>query len=195
VVKLFFWEFFINDFAQNVHQQFLPLLNPRRGISLHDQINRRRAFRETAVATEETNAFDSLAFRLFERAQNIFRFAARRERDQHVAFFAEAVDLPRENFVRVIIVAHGSHEFAVGRERDGRIWTAVFLEPAEKFRGEVRGVRRAAAIAADEQFFARSQAGQNQFRRAVQRFFQTRQSAKRRDGIFNRLLQMRHVCN
>jgi hypothetical protein len=72
---------------------------------------------------------------------------------------------------------------------------AVFRKPAEKFRGQVRGVRRAAAVAADEKFFAGSQAIQNYFCRAVQRFFQSRQSAKRRDGIFNRLLQMRHACS
>jgi len=56
----------------------------------------------------------------------------------------------------------------------------------------MRGVGRAATVAANEQFFAGSQAGQNHFRRAVQWFFQSRQPAKRRYGIFNRLLQMRH---
>ena len=57
----------------------------------------------------------------------------------------------------------------------------------------MRGVRRAAAVAADEQLVAGSQAGQNHFCRAIQGFFQSRQSAKRRDGIVNRLLQVCHA--
>ena len=78
-------------------------------------------------------------------------------------FSAEAPDLPRENFVRVIIVADGGHELAVGRERNGRIRPAVVHKAAEKFRGEMRGVRRAAAVAADEQLVAGSQAGAGPF--------------------------------
>jgi hypothetical protein len=101
--------------------------------------------------------------------------------------------LPRKDFVGVIIVADGGHEFAVGRERDGRIRPAVTHEPAEKLRGEVRGIRRAAAVAADKQLVAGGQAGQDHLRRAIQRFFQSRQSAKRRDGLVNRLLQMCHA--
>jgi len=98
-----------------VHEQLLPFLNPRRGSSFYNQINRCGAFCEAAVATEEADAFDSPALCLFEGAQNIFRFAARGERDKHVAFLAEAVDLPRENFIRVIVIAYGGHELAVGR--------------------------------------------------------------------------------
>jgi cytochrome c5 len=57
----------------------------------------------------------------------------------------------------------------------------------------MRGVGRAAAVAAHQQLVAGGQAEENHFRRAAQRFIQARQSAKRRDGIFNRTLQLCHA--
>jgi len=164
-----------------MEQEFLSFLTPRGVVTRHQQIECGCAFRETAIAAEETDAFNPLAFRLFERAQNAFGFAAGGERDEQVSFLAQAPDLSRKNFIGVVIIANSGHEFAVGGERNGRIGPAILAIAAEEFRGQMRGIGRAAAVAAHEQFVAGGQAGQDHFRRAIQRFIQARQSAKRRD--------------
>jgi len=170
-----FRQLFLDHFAKHVEEQFVAFLNPRGVITGHEQIERGHAFRKAAIPAEETDAFDAPAPGLLQRAQNIFRLAAGGEGDDQIARLGQAPDLARENFVGAVVVAHGGHQFAIGRERNGRIWPAVGDEAAEKFRGQVRGVGRAAAIAADEQLVAGGQAGQNHFCRAIQRFIQTRQ--------------------
>ena len=110
------WQLLVRHFAQNVEQNRLRFLDSRRVVAGDEQINRRRAIREAAVASEKADAFDALALRLFQSAQNVFRFAAGGECYEHVAFLAKTPDLPRENFVGAVIIAHGGHELAVGRE-------------------------------------------------------------------------------
>ncbi len=56
----------------------------------------------------------------------------------------------------------------------------------------MRGVGRAAAAAAEQQFEAGGQAAQNHLGRAVQRLFQSRQTAERGDGILNCALERGH---
>ena len=186
-------KFFLHHFTERVVENFLAFLNPRRDGAGHSQINRRNAFRETAVAAEERDALDACALRLFECADDVFGFAARRDDDEHVTFFRKTPDLARENFVGMIIVAHGGHELAVRGERDGGVGPTFFAEAAETFRGQMRGVRRAAAIAAGEQFVAGGQAARQDLRRAAQRFLQRREAAGRGDGFFNGALQVAHA--
>src|SRR5208283_159445 len=59
-------QFFLDPFAQHVEEQFLTFLDARCHSARHQQIERRRAFGESAIATEEANAFDAFAFGLFE---------------------------------------------------------------------------------------------------------------------------------
>ena len=93
----------------------------------------------------------------------------------------------------MIVVAHGGDELAVGRQRNRWIRPSVALETAEKFRCQMRGVRRAAAIAANQQLVAAEQRAQHQQRRAIQRLLQRGQIAKRGDGFFDGALQMTHA--
>ena len=114
-----------------MEQNFLRLLNPSRHGAGHDQVNRRHALREAAVAAEDGDAFNALAPGLFQRAEDVLGFAARSEGDEDVAFFRQAPDLARKDFVRVIIVADGRHELAVGRERDRGIRPAFLAEKGD----------------------------------------------------------------
>ena len=191
---LFLRQFFFHHFAEDVEEQLLRFLNPRRQIfpARSNQswprpfVNPPSRPRKQMLSTPLRLASSSarkifLDLPLVVIAMSTSPFSAR----------------PRTWRAKIssalIIVADRGHELAVGREGDGRIRPAVFAKAAEKFRGQMRGIRRTAAVAADQQFFAGSQTIQNQFCRAVQRLFQSRQSAKCRDGLVNRLLQMRHA--
>ena len=80
-----------------------------------------------------------------------------------VAVFAIAPNLAGEYFIRVIIVAHGGHELAIGRQRDGGEWTAIFFESAKELGGKMGGIGGAAAVAAHQQLVAAGQAAQDHF--------------------------------
>ena len=95
----------------------------------------------------------------------------------------------------MIIIAHGGQEFAIGGQRNRRIWPALIFEPAQKFRGQVCRVRRAAAVAANQQFFTGNQAVREQVNRALERFLQRGKAAQGDDGFFNGPLQVTHGGN
>jgi peroxiredoxin len=69
---LFLRQLGVHHFAQNVVKQFLRFLDSRCVAAGYQQINGRHVLREAAVASQETNAFDSPAFCLFQCAQDIF---------------------------------------------------------------------------------------------------------------------------
>lgn len=96
-------------------EQLLRFLDSRRHISRHEEINRGNSLREPSVTAQKANALETLALAFFEGAQNIFRFTAGGQRYESVALFAQAPDLPRKNFVGVIVIANRCHVFAVGR--------------------------------------------------------------------------------
>ena len=77
--------------------------------------------------------------------------------------FSEGLNLTREDILKNIVIPDRSEQTAIGNQRDGWIGAAVILKTAGKFRGDVRTIRRAPAIAAEEQFSTRLQARENQF--------------------------------
>ena len=107
---------------------------------------------------------------------------------------AEPPDLPGENFVSVIIIADGGHEFAISGKRNSRIRAPVVTESAEKLRGEMRRIRSTAAVAAKEELMAGGETAQNQGRRLIERLFHLSEGAGSSYAILNSALEQRHVA-
>ena len=68
---LLFRQLEINRLTQNVEEQFLALLNARRGRARRQQVKRGHPFGKTAVASQETNALHPLPVGLLQRAQHV----------------------------------------------------------------------------------------------------------------------------
>ena len=77
----------------------------------------------------------------------------------NVAGRPERLDLASEHVVVGGVVGDRCEHRRVGRQRDGRPWTAVDSHPVHELGSEVLSVGRAAAVAADQQLSALLEAG------------------------------------
>src|SRR5260370_6973823 len=92
-----------------------------------------------------------------DRPQDVRRTSRGRDRDQHVAGTAETEDLPFEYPVVAIIVADCGQHRAVGRQRDGRAWRPIIIEPRQHLAGQVLRIARTAAVARQKKLAAAAQ--------------------------------------
>ena len=176
-----------------MEEQFVAFLDARGGGARHQQIKRGDAIGEAAVAAKETNAFS-----LFRLASSSARSTLRDlplvvKAISRSPLLAEAPDLAREDFIGVVVVADGGHEFAVGGEGDGGIGPAVVAVAAEELGGQMGGVGSAAAIAAHQQFVAGGETPHDQLCGPVQRFLQGAQGASGLDRVVDSALQQCHA--
>ena len=96
--------------------------------------------------------------RCAQRRQNVRRTAGGRQRQQHVAAPAEALDLAREHLLEAVIVGDRGQRRGVGGQRDRGVAGPILLVAADDFGGDMLGVGGAAAIADDQELVGRSAA-------------------------------------
>ena len=61
----------LHDFTQHMDENFVHLLDARSAVAGCKEIKRGVAFGESAVASEQTDAFDTLTFCFFQRASDV----------------------------------------------------------------------------------------------------------------------------
>jgi hypothetical protein len=137
-----------------VQNKFVRLLNSRSRIARDDKIDIGDAGAGAAVASEKRDCFQFSLVRFFERASDILRLAAGRDRDQDIVVLSESPDLSRENFIESVIVSCGSDETSALRQVESGIRPSIFCESARELGAKVGGVRRAAAVATGKNFVA-----------------------------------------
>ena len=93
-----------------------------------------------------------------QRRQNVRGTSRGRQREQQVAATAEACDLAGKDLFEPVIVGDRRQRRGIGGQRDRGISRPILLVAADDFGRYVLGVRRAAAIAGDQNFMAGTQA-------------------------------------
>ena len=88
----------------------------------------------------------------FRRQDDIARTPARADRDEHVAWASQCLDLSREDAVEPDIVREGRQKRRVGSEGDGRERWAIdtLIQAANELGRHVLAVGRATAVATKE---------------------------------------------
>lgn len=173
----------VDAFAEVVDQEEVGFLAGGAAFAWHDELAGGEAPGFTTAATEEGDGLEAEFLRLGERGEDVAGVAARSERDDEVAGLGEAGDLAGEDVVVAVVVADAGEERAVAVERDGRERAAILLVAADEFGGEMLGLGRAAAVAADKEFVAALEAGENQVAGAIDRGTQAGEGLKRADGF------------
>ena len=172
-----------------MEEDLVGFLNVHGGRNRHDQGDVGQGRRGAAIAAEQRNAVQTLRPGHRQRSQDIRRVPARGENHQDVAFLAEACHLPREHFLKGVVVRRGREEGRVARQIQRGEGPAVFVESAEQFRGEVPAFRRAAAIAATQNLAARGEGLRHQGRGGSNRFLQPAQASDGLEAVVDELLK------
>ena len=82
----------------------MRLLNPRGRMAFHDEVYTGNVYSRPAIASEQCNRFQLATSRFFDRAPDVFRFAAGADRDQNVAIISKCAHLAGKNFVEAVII-------------------------------------------------------------------------------------------
>src|SRR3981081_3466354 len=114
----------------------------------HDQIDRGDSPTLTSIAPKYPNRMKVQSFRSFEGATYVLRVSTGRERDEDISRCSKSEHLPRKDFIEGIVVGRRSQHRPVGRQADSRKRAPIIDEPARDFGGQMRAIRRAAAVTA-----------------------------------------------
>lgn len=162
-----------------MEQEFLRFLYARGIRSGDDHFDVGRTLGEAAVATEQRDGDHAATPRLFEGGQNVAGLARTGNADEHITALPEAVHLTGERVGKVVVIADRGEQAAIDPEGHGGIGPAITDEPADEFGRDVRGIRGAAAIAAEQKFAARGKSGHHGIGGTQQRLFQRAQRIER----------------
>src|SRR5207248_225322 len=149
-------ERFLDEEEERVVARELDLLDPRgvlRGRE-EDEVRERREL--PAVAAAEEDDPHPRRARGLEGADHVRRGAGGADPDEDVVLRAERLDLAREDLLVAEVVAARREQRGVRRERDRRQRAprGRLAEADDQLRRDVLRVRRAAAVAADEDLAA-----------------------------------------
>lgn len=152
----------------------------------NDQLTRGEAPGPAATATEQREAFQSERIRLLQGGDDVGGVAARAQRDEEIAGLGQTAELAGKNLLVAKIVADAGDERGVGGKRDGWQGATRPCVAADEFGGEMAGLGRAAAVAADEQLSATVERGDNHLACAIDGGANRVQRLKRAHGLGKR---------
>jgi hypothetical protein len=139
-----------NFLAEQMPQQTVHFLNARSGLAGNGDQQIHRAAQLAAGFAGERRGENAVRFRLLHGSENIRAVPGCREGQRQIARASQRFDLAREDPVVAEIVAASGQRRGIGGERQSRQRAAVFRKADGQFGGEVLRVRRAAAIAEEE---------------------------------------------
>jgi len=137
-----------------VAEQDVALLNARSIVGRHAQTNINKGFEFAAGTPGEGGGVHARFFGESDSVKDIGGIAAGGDSDGHVAGAAESFDLAGEDAAEAVIVGDGGDGGKIcGQGERGKSGT-IKGEAANEFRGDVLGVRGAAAITEEENLVA-----------------------------------------
>src|SRR5581483_5121787 len=157
----------VNQLAKMVDQKEVRLLCGASARARDNELAGGRTLGLAAAAPEQGQAVEAEPFRLGQDGKNAGRVAAGSEDDQQIAGLGQAGELAGKHAIVPKIIGDAGEERAVGGEGDGGKGAAASGIAADQFGGKMLRLRRAAAVAAGEEFPAGAQGGQNHLAGAV----------------------------
>jgi hypothetical protein len=143
----------------------MDLLDPRGRIARYVDVHVSRVGGRTTIPPGHRNRAQAARPRGFERLDHARRAAAGRDAERDIARAAQRLDLPDEHAIKAVVVGHRRQDARIRRQRDCGDGGAFALEPVHQLRRHVLRIRRAPAVAKNQQLPAPRLRFANQFRR------------------------------
>ena len=118
----------------------MGFLNARRPVSRHAKVNivleQHLADQATPLAGQRNDPHVRFVSRL-DRFNDIGRVAGGGDSQQHITGMAQAANLSGKNLVERVVIANGSQDLAICRQRDGGQFLALGFETTDQFGSKV----------------------------------------------------------
>ncbi len=154
----------LHKFADNMSDHDVAFLDTRRVGGGHVQEDLRVILHPAAGLAGHGDDVHAHLLGHFEGIEDVLGVAGGGDAHDDVAGFGGAAQKAREDKVVAVVVAHGGEVGGVAMEGFGVERRPVEVEAAGEFGGEVLGVGRTAAVAAEVDFSAAAQGGSDEVR-------------------------------
>jgi hypothetical protein len=119
-----------------------------------DDVDIRESFHRSSAIACVAHGVDAHVTGKLEGLDTVLRVSAGGDREQHITFETERLDLPLEHIVVAVIIPDRGKDAAIGREGDRAEGGAVYGQTGDEFGDEMLRVGGGASVAADHQFAA-----------------------------------------
>ncbi len=147
-------EFLLDNFGEDVAEQDVAFLNARSIVRRHAQTNINKGFEFAAGTPGEGEGVHAHFPGDRDGVKDVGGIAAGGNGDSDVAGAAEGLDLARKDPAEAVIIGNGGDGGKICGQGERGKGGPIKGEAADEFRGDVLGVRSAAAIPEEENFVA-----------------------------------------
>jgi len=144
----------LDDHAEDVLKGKVRLLDIHRYVGRDDDVDVRESLHRSSAISGIAHGVDAHVTCKLEGFDTVLRVATGGDREQHITFEAERLDLPLEYIVVAVIIPDRGKDAAIGRECDCAQGGAIYGQARDEFGDEMLRVGGGASVAADHQLAA-----------------------------------------